>query len=62
MTEEDLRKAEVAYQAAFRRTEKLRLERNRAVLAAIAAGWTHARISQATGLSRGRIGQIKPDS
>jgi hypothetical protein len=30
------------------------------VLEALAAGWTHAKISQVTGLSRGRISQIKP--
>jgi hypothetical protein len=52
--------AEAAYQAASRRAETLRLERNRLVLEALAAGWTHAKISQVTGLSRGRISQIKP--
>lgn len=32
--------------------------RDEAIAAALAAGWTHARISDATGLSRGRIGQL----
>ena len=33
-------------------------KRNALVRAALAAGWTHAQISEATGLTRGRIGQI----
>src|SRR5947209_7443622 len=32
--------------------------RNRLVKRAIAKGWTHAQIAEATGLTRGRIGQI----
>lgn len=59
MTEKELRQAEAAYQAASRRAEKLRQERNALVLQALLEGWTHAAISQATGLSRGRISQIK---
>jgi DNA-directed RNA polymerase specialized sigma24 family protein len=58
MTTAELRKAEARYQRAFRRSEALREERNALVLAALRAGWTHAQISEATGLSRGRIGQI----
>lgn len=58
MTPEELRKAEAAYQAAFRRSETKRDERNAAVRAALAEGWTHARIAEATGLTRGRVGQI----
>jgi hypothetical protein len=60
MTAKELQQAEARYQAASRRAETLRLERNRLVLEALAAGWTHAKISQVTGLSRGRISQIKP--
>lgn len=58
MTADQLRKAEARYQRAFARSEQLRRERNALVHAAIAAGWTHARIADATGMSRGRVGQI----
>ena len=58
MTTDDLRKAEARYQRAFRRSENEREQRNAAVQAAIAAGWTHAAIAEATGLTRGRVGQI----
>jgi DNA-binding NarL/FixJ family response regulator len=58
MTPEDLRKAEARYQRAFRRSEEAREERNRLVVQALADGWTHARIAEATGLTRGRIGQL----
>lgn len=53
-----LREAESCYQGSFQRAEADREARNAAVRAAFAAGWTHARISDATGLTRGRIGQI----
>lgn len=58
MTAEELRKAEARYQRAFRRAEEAREERNRLVRDALEAGWTHARIAEATGLTRGRVGQI----
>lgn len=58
MTEAELRRAEAAYQAAFRRSESARAKRNAAVVAALAAGWTQARVGEVTGLSRGRINQI----
>jgi hypothetical protein len=58
VTAAELRKTEARYQRASRRAEELRLERNAAVLAALAAGWTHARVAEATGLTRGRINQI----
>lgn len=58
MTAEDLRKIEARYERAFARAEQAREDRNTAVRAAIAAGWTHQQISDATGLTRGRIGQI----
>jgi hypothetical protein len=51
-------KAEARYQRAFRRSEVERERRNAAVREALAAGWTHARIAEATGLTRGRVGQI----
>jgi cell division protein FtsL len=54
----DLRKAEARYQRAFRRSETEREQRNAAVRQAIDAGWTHAQIAEATGLTRSRVGQI----
>lgn len=59
MTEEQLAKAEAAYRAASQHAEQLREKRNALISRALAAGWTHARISQVTGLSRGRISQIR---
>jgi hypothetical protein len=53
-----LRKAEAAHAAALRRYEKARETRNAVVRQAIADGWTHAKIAEATGLTRSRIGQI----
>jgi hypothetical protein len=58
MTAQDLRSAEARYQRAFARSEALREERNTLVLEALRAGWTHAAVGAATGLSRGRVGQI----
>lgn len=58
MSGEQLRKAEVRYQRAFRRSEEARNERNRLVHDALAEGWTHAKIAEATGLTRSRVGQI----
>lgn len=59
ITATDLRNAELRYQRAFGPSETARLERNRLVREALKAGWTHARVADATGLTRGRIGQIK---
>lgn len=58
MNVDDLRRAEAAYRRATRRSEQMRAERNDAVRQALAEGWTHQQISDATGLSRGRISQI----
>lgn len=58
MTADELREAEARYKRAFRRAETERSARNRAVLEALADGWTHQAIKDATGLSRARIGQI----
>jgi transcriptional regulator with XRE-family HTH domain len=57
VTAQELRKAEARYQRAFRRSEQLREERNALIREALEAGWTHAQIAEATGLTRGRIGQ-----
>jgi DNA-directed RNA polymerase specialized sigma24 family protein len=58
MTADELQEAEAAYRAAFARAEELRQKRNRLVREAIAEGWTHARIAEATGLTRGRVNQL----
>jgi hypothetical protein len=58
MTADNLKKAEARYQRAFRRSEAARYDRNNVVRAALDAGMTHAQIAEATGLTRGRIGQL----
>jgi DNA-binding NarL/FixJ family response regulator len=58
MTAAELRKAEARFQRASRRAEEAREERNRLIREALAQGWTHAEIAAATGLTRGRIGQL----
>jgi DNA-directed RNA polymerase specialized sigma24 family protein len=58
VTPEQLRKAEARYQRAFARSEELRAERNAAVRQALEAGWSHAQIAKATGLTRSRVGQL----
>jgi hypothetical protein len=58
MTPQDLRQAEARYQRAFRRAEEAREARNEAIRAALAEGWTHAKIAEATGMTRARIGQL----
>jgi hypothetical protein len=60
VTADDLRKAEARYKRAVRRSEEAREARNALVRQALAEGWTHARIAEATGLTRGRIGQMAP--
>jgi DNA-binding NarL/FixJ family response regulator len=59
VTAQELRKAEARYKRASLRAEEAREERNRFVREALAEGWTHARIAEETGLTRGRVGQIK---
>ena len=58
MTAVELRRTEARYQRAFRVSEARREERNAALREALAEGWTHARIAEATGLTRGRVGQL----
>jgi hypothetical protein len=58
MMRPELRKVEARYQRASRLAEQAREARNAAVREALAEGWTHAKISEATGLTRGRVGQI----
>jgi hypothetical protein len=58
VTADDLRRAELAYQETLLLIEPVREARNHAIREALDAGWTHAQIAEATGLTRGRIGQI----
>ena len=58
MTASELRQAEARYRRAHGRAELERAARNTAVRQALAEGWTHQQIADATGLTRGRIGQI----
>ena len=60
VTTDRLRKAEARYQRAYGRSEQARDERNVLIREAVAEGWTHARVSEATGLTRARVGQIAP--
>jgi uncharacterized protein YerC len=58
VTPNQLRTAEAAFKKAETARERAREKRNQVVRAALEAGWTHQQISDATGLSRGRISQI----
>lgn len=53
-----LRTMEQRYRMATERAENARADRNDAIRAALADGWTHAQIAEAMGLTRGRIGQL----
>jgi hypothetical protein len=59
VTVEELKKAEARYRRAYSRAEEAREARNEAVRKALAEGWTHQAISDATGLTRGRINQLR---
>jgi DNA-binding NarL/FixJ family response regulator len=58
MTADQLRDAELRHRATQEAAEDARRDRNSAVCEALEEGWTHARIAEATGLTRGRVGQI----
>lgn len=58
VTVQVLHDIERAYQGAQEDAERLRADRNAAIRQAIAEDWTHARIAEATGLTRSRVGQI----
>lgn len=57
-TEAELRKAERAHQLASVKATNARLKRDLLICEALLAGWTHQKIADATGLTRGRINQI----
>lgn len=61
MTADKLRKAEARCQRADAQREAARQARDDTIRAAIGDGWTHAQVADATGLTRGRIGQIATD-
>ena len=58
MTLQELRSLQRRYERAAARAEELREQRNAAVRQHLTDGCTHQWISDATGLSRGRISQI----
>lgn len=58
MTLQELQQVEARYRRASTGFEEARVERGRAVREALASGWTHARVADALGVSRGRVGQI----
>jgi DNA-directed RNA polymerase specialized sigma24 family protein len=58
MTADYLRNVERIYRGERADLEKARERRNAAVRQAISEGWTHEQIADATGITRGRIGQI----
>lgn len=58
MTVAELRNAQRSLERALQRAEAARQARDEAVRQALAENWTHAKISEATGLTRGRIGQL----
>lgn len=59
MTTQELARLERAFRVAQAKADTAREARNAAVRAALAAGWTHAAVAEATGLTRGRINQMK---
>ena len=58
MTRTELRSLQRRYERAAAKAEILREQRNAAVRQHLAEGCTHQWLSDATGLSRGRISQI----
>ncbi len=58
MTTAELRKATEAARRAAEKAVTLRDGRDDTIRAAVATGWTHAAIAEATGLTRGRVNQI----
>lgn len=58
MNSEKLAAAEASYREAFRLSEEARQVRNALVLEALDADWTFAKIAEAMGVTRGRVGQI----
>jgi DNA-binding NarL/FixJ family response regulator len=59
VTTTELRKLQQAHERATQRYRQTGDARNAAVLAALKEGWTHARIAETLGISRGRVAAIK---
>lgn len=59
MTADELRTAQKAYDRALKRAEQARETRNKKVREALRDEWSHTAIARATGLTRGRINQLK---
>lgn len=57
--EKQLRDVERRYQKAADRAEALRQEREKLARQALAAGWTHARLAEALGKSRGWVSRFR---
>jgi DNA-binding NarL/FixJ family response regulator len=60
ITNRKLEQAEAAFRKAAERAEEHRQRRNALVREAIAEGWTHQEIADATGLARSRVSQLVP--
>ena len=58
MTPDELRKLQRAHERAAVKAKAAQEARNAGVREALAEGWTHAAIADATGLTRGRVGQM----
>lgn len=58
MTGAELREAQRVSEEARVRSRFAEQARNAAIRQALDEGWTHAQIAKATGLTRGRIGQL----
>ena len=60
ITTAQLARAQARSAAATQRADALRDERDDLICRAVTEGWTHGRIAEATGLTRGRIVQLVP--
>lgn len=58
MTADELAEAQRASEEARVRARFAEQNRNAMIRQALEEGWTHAQIARATGLTRGRIGQL----
>lgn len=57
-----LKQAAGAHRRAAAKAERLMLERDELIVQALNQGLTHAQIAEATGLTRGRIGQLAQET
>lgn len=59
MTADELRRRQRGYDELLAQTERAREARDRAIVAALGARMRQSEIMEATGLSRGRLAQIR---